>query len=200
MQAVISAGNAALTGGKIAQLYIPTPEATASKLAYEDLYPKQFTQPATYIRFSSTVEDTSGCPYCMTSDDVIFLKSLNQKRGKNSHCTEDEFEEVMNFFEETTATKQPFAAVDNSPVLAYEEFEADFDDTIRESARRFAKDIYLHWKQARLVQNNRPLMPSLKFETNQETDDADPYVCFRRREVRQVRKTRGRDAQVSTLR
>lgn len=28
-----------------------------------------------------------------------------------------------------------------------------------------------------------------------ETDDADPYVCFRRREVRQVRKTRGRDAQ-----
>lgn len=28
-----------------------------------------------------------------------------------------------------------------------------------------------------------------------ETDDSDPYVCFRRREVRQVRKTRGRDAQ-----
>lgn len=26
------------------------------------------------------------------------------------------------------------------------------------------------------------------------TDDADPYVCFRRREVRQIRKTRGRDA------
>ena len=28
-----------------------------------------------------------------------------------------------------------------------------------------------------------------------DTDDGDPYVCFRRREVRQVRKTRGRDAQ-----
>lgn len=35
----------------------------------------------------------------------------------------------------------------------------------------------------------------MKFETGQDTDDADPYVCFRRREVRQVRKTRGRDAQ-----
>jgi enhancer of polycomb-like protein len=133
----------------------------------------------------------------MTSDDVAFLKSLNHKKGKNSHCTEDEFEEVINFFEETTATKQPFAAVDNSPVLAYEEFEADFDDTISESARRFAKDIYPHWKNQRLLKGNRPLMPSLKFETNQETDDADPYVCFRRREVRQVRKTRGRDAQVT---
>ena len=33
-----------------------------------------------------------------------------------------------------------------------------------------------------------------KFETGADTDDADPYVCFRRREVRQVRKTRGRDA------
>jgi enhancer of polycomb-like protein len=40
-------------------------------------------------------------------------------------------------------------------------------------------------------------MPTLKFETNLETDDSDPYVCFRRREVRQVRKTRGRDAQVT---
>lgn len=35
----------------------------------------------------------------------------------------------------------------------------------------------------------------MQFETGQETDDSDPYVCFRRREVRQVRKTRGRDAQ-----
>lgn len=35
----------------------------------------------------------------------------------------------------------------------------------------------------------------MQFETGQDTDDSDPYVCFRRREVRQIRKTRGRDAQ-----
>jgi len=128
LQAVISAAQAAAqgaTGGKIAQLYIPTPDAVASTLQYEDVYPKRFTQPATYIRFSSTVEDTSGCPYCMTSDDVAFLKSYNQKKGKTNHCSEDEFEEVINFFEETTAIKQPYAAVDNSPVLSYEELEAE---------------------------------------------------------------------------
>ncbi|KAF3049681.1 Enhancer of polycomb-like protein 1 [Didymella keratinophila] len=200
LQAVISAAQAAAqgaTGGKIAQLYIPTPEATKSHLVYDELYPKRFTQPATYIRFSSTVEDTSGCPYNMTSDDVAFLKTYNQKRTKGPHCSEDEFEEVMNFFEETAQTKQPFSAVGDAPVLGYEDLESDFDETIGESARRFAKDIYPHWKNQRLLKGNRPLQPSLKFETNLETDEADPYVCFRRREVRQVRKTRGRDAQVT---
>lgn len=197
LQAVISATQAAVTGGKVAQIYIPTPDAVASKLQYEDLYPRHFTQPATYIRFSSTVEDMIGCPYCMTSDDLVFLKTNNQKKGKNSQCTEDEFEEVMNFFEETSQTKQPFATVDNTPVLSYEEMEAEFDETISESSRRFAKDIYSHWKNQRLLKGNHALMPVLKFETNLETDDVDPYVCFRRREVRQVRKTRGRDAQVT---
>ena len=133
----------------------------------------------------------------MTSEDMLFLKEINQKKGKAIQCTEDEFEEVMNFFEETAQTKQPYAAVDNPPVLSYEEIETEFDETISESSRRFAKDIYEHWKNQRLQTNNRGLMPTLKFETNLETDDSDPYVCFRRREVRQVRKTRGRDAQVT---
>jgi enhancer of polycomb-like protein len=133
----------------------------------------------------------------MTSDDAAFLRSFNQKHGKKSHCSEDEFEEIMHFFEEKTQEKQPYADVDNTPVLAYEELESDFDDSISESARRFAKDVYAHWKNQRLLRGNRPLLPSLKFEKNLDTDDADPYVCFRRREVRQVRKTRGRDAQVT---
>ena len=34
-----------------------------------------------------------------------------------------------------------------------------------------------------------------QFGTGTDTEDGDPYVCFRRREVRQIRKTRGRDAQ-----
>lgn len=133
----------------------------------------------------------------MDSDDVAFLKSFNQKQGKKPHCSEDEFEEIINFFEEKTQDKQPYAEVDNTPVLAYEELEAEFDETISESSRRFAKDVYAHWKNQRLLKSNRPLLPALKFEKNLETDDADPYVCFRRREVRQVRKTRGRDAQVT---
>lgn len=104
----------------------------------------------------------------------------------------------MSFFEETTQELQPHAAVDNPPPPSYDQLEARFeDDKISLDARRWAKDVYEHWHRRRVEKQNRPLLPALKIETGQETDDADAYVCFRRREVRQTRKTRGRDAQVS---
>jgi enhancer of polycomb-like protein len=40
----------------------------------------------------------------------------------------------------------------------------------------------------------KPIAPTLKFEENEKDDSNDPYICFRRREVRQVRKTRRQDA------
>jgi len=43
----------------------------------------------------------------------------------------------------------------------------------------------------------KPIAPSLKFEENEKDDNNDPYICFRRREVRQVRKTRRQDAVTS---
>ena len=90
--------------------------------------------------------------------------------------------------------KQPYAAVDNPPVLAFDEFQTALEEDAEASVRAFAKDIYEHWKARRLQAGNNILIPGLKFETGADTDEADPYVCFRRREVRQIRKTRGRDA------
>ncbi|KAL4898553.1 enhancer of polycomb-like-domain-containing protein [Aspergillus ambiguus] len=191
LQAAISAS----AQGKINEAHIPTPETVLSNLRYDKLYPPTFSQPATYIRFSSTVEDCCGCPYNMTEEDDVFLKIMNQTRDPNDRCTEDQFEEVMNFFEETAQTKQPFAAVDNPPVLSFEDMQESMDAAVEECVKRFAKDVYEHWKSRRITTGNRSLMPNLKFETGQDTDDSDPYVCFRRREVRQIRKTRGRDAQ-----
>ena len=100
----------------------------------------------------------------------------------------------MSFFEETAQMKQPYAAVDNPPVLAFDEFQTALEEDAEASVRVFAKDIYEHWKARRLQAGNNILIPGLKFETGADTDEADPYVCFRRREVRQIRKTRGRDA------
>ncbi|KAL8665849.1 MAG: hypothetical protein Q9202_001972 [Teloschistes flavicans] len=191
LQAALSASQAAAIGGKVAQIYIPTPDTIQSSIQYERLYPLHFPQPATYIRFSSTVEDCCGCPYDMDDEDAAFLKSLNQ-RDASSSCSEDHFEEVINFYEGTAQTKQPYAAVDNSPVLTYEETEDAFEENLDAPPKQFTKEIYEHWKSRRLKLGNRSLFLSLK--TGAETDDSDPYVCFRRREVRQVRKTRGRDA------
>lgn len=200
LQVIIAAAHDGSSGGKIAQLSIPTPDAVASKIKYDELYPHRFAQPATYIRFSSTVEDSIGCPYCMSEADEVWLSARNRDRRGEDVCGEDEFEEVMNFFEETSLLKQPFAAVDNTPVLPVEEMEESYDEMLRLEARRFIRDIYPHWKSERLARHNRPLMvklKTLKMDTGQDADDADPFVCFRRREVRQVRKTRGRDAQIA---
>jgi enhancer of polycomb-like protein len=132
----------------------------------------------------------------MDEEDELALKLINGKLpAGQTHCTEDQFEEVMNFFEETAQTKQPFAAVDNPPVLPLEELQEQFDDTISIHVRTFSKYVYDHWKARRSATGNRGLAPRLKFETGQENDDSDPYVCFRRRELRQIRKTRNRDAQ-----
>ena len=153
----------------MAQIYIPTPDTIQSSIQYDRLYPLTFSQPATYIRFSSTVEDCSGCPYNLTDEDDAYLKSVNVKRSASSLCSEDQFEETMNFFEETAQAKQPFAAVDNPPVVPYEEMESAFDENMDDAARTFAKEIYEHWKSRRLKAGNRSLIPGLRVEVH-------PYV------------------------
>ncbi|KAI7441549.1 hypothetical protein KC368_g10094 [Hortaea werneckii] len=211
LQAVINASNAAALGAKqVEQNYIPTPEASkATGVHYDELYPKVFKDPATYIKFSSTVEDCNPISYCMDDEDVKFLAQLNEGKDEDgqerkgaeklSQCNEDVFEEVMNFFEESSARLQPFANVDNAPILTLEEMEQSLQEeqTISAEAQKWLKPIYKHWV---VQKGSRPLMPSIKvrvLDTTNEADDADPYVCFRRREVRQTRKTRGRDAQVA---
>jgi enhancer of polycomb-like protein len=182
------------------QVFIPTPDALPSSLKYETVYKKRFALPTTYIRFSSTVEDTSGAAYCLTEEDEEFLKTINTKRPATSHINERQFEEVMQFFETTAMVKQPYAAVDHPPVLELEELQTalEWDEVLQEDSKQYLGEVYPHWKEERTKFDNKSIMPSIKvrvFETGQDPEDNDPYVCFRRRESRQIRKTRGRDAQ-----
>jgi enhancer of polycomb-like protein len=213
LQQAINAAQASVSGGRFKEAHIPTPPTIASNVQYDVLYPARFEQPATYIRSSSTVEDhCNGSLYCMDEADEIALQRINaQLPSELKPCTEDQFEEVMSFFEETVHTKQPYATLDNAPVLPLEDFQDQFEETTGSTVRRLAKHVYEHWRSRRLETANHSLQPSLKvsqlttlpelpltitkFETGQDTDDADPYVCFRRREIRQIRKTRHRDAQ-----
>ena len=162
MQAALSASQAAAIGGKVAQIFIPTPDATQSTIQYGKLYPLTFSQPATYIRFSSTVEDCTGCPYDIDDRDDEFLKLMNKAKTVSAQCSEGELEEVMNCFEETAQMKQPYAAVDSPPVLSWEEIEPVLEENLEEHARRFAKEIYEHWKSRRLESDNVSLITSLK--------------------------------------
>ena len=142
--------------------------AVPSDLPYDRYYSLIYQQPATYIRFSSTVEDCTGCPYDLNEEDEVFLKSLNKKKKDvSSLCSPEQFEVVMYAFEETAQQKQPFAAVDSPPVLPFEEVELGLDEFVDDDhVRLFAKDIYAHWKTRRLNSSNRSLMIGLKVSTH----------------------------------
>lgn len=142
--------------------------------------------------------------YCMNDEDAEFLSKLNDgkdvndepRKDKLGQCSEDVFEEAMNYLEETTARLQPFASVESVSLPGLDEMERAIDDNLSADAQTWLKPIYQYWWSKK---GSRSLMPSIKvrvLDTSNDADDADPYVCFRRREVRQTRKTRGRDAQV----
>ncbi|KAK3370167.1 enhancer of polycomb-like-domain-containing protein [Podospora didyma] len=173
---------------------IPVPPPEQSTLDFDRLYSQQFQKTSTYIRFSQTVEECIGCMYDMTEDDEIFLRSYNQKRAASSQLSDDDFEQIMEVYEDTAFIKAPYAAVDQT-IVAYDEMLHGLQDLEKSKVMPHAKEIYEYWKSRRQVLSNRPLHPTLKYELHQESDDLDPYVCFRRREVRQTRKTRARDVQ-----
>ncbi|KAI1475851.1 enhancer of polycomb-like-domain-containing protein [Daldinia eschscholtzii] len=176
---------------------IPVPPPQKSEADYNELYPTPYVEPRNYIKFSETVEETLGCLYDMTTEDEEYLKSYNAKWTGNTQLSEDDFERIMEVFEDTAAEQAPYAAVDNTVVPFDVMAQAMSHVLPAKLIQAHAKNVYEYWKTRRQVCGNRSLHPSLKFETHQEHDDMDPYVCFRRREVRQTRKTRARDAQVS---
>lgn len=174
---------------------IPVPPPQESEVNYDALYPNQFHKPYTYLRFSQTVEECISCQYDMSTEDDEFLKSYNAKPPAGGVLSEDDFERIMEVFEDTAAEQTPFASVDNT-VAAYDIMVPGLNHLGSSHILQHAKAIYEYWRNRRQETSNKPLHPSLKFETHQETDDTDPYVCFRRREARQTRKTRARDNKI----
>lgn len=191
LQAALAATSGA--SDKDAEKEIPAPPAQeSSNIDYDGLYSLTFEKPATYIRFSQTVEDCTGSQYNMTTEDDIFLTAYNQ--DKSVKCSEDDFEKIMEIFEESSEIQAPHGFVDGF-VVSFENMNVSLQQQVDGRISIFAKDVYEHWKIRKHENGNYPLQPTLKFERNQEKDDGDPYVCFRRRDARQTRKTRARDLQ-----
>lgn len=193
MQAALAASSGA---GDKEEIPAPPAQETAD-IDYDALYSSIFEKPATYIRFSQTVEECTGCQYNMSTEDDEFLKSYNQKRAANSKCSEDAFERIMDVLESTAKAQTPHSSIDGF-VLPFETMVPSLKQVLDEKTQAFARDIYAHWRTRREAAANHPIQPCLKEEEGiQEKDDADPYVCFRFRDMRQPRKTRARDLQSS---
>ncbi|TAQ90435.1 hypothetical protein B7494_g1273 [Chlorociboria aeruginascens] len=184
LQAALAAGS----GEKDYEKEIPAPPAQESKdINYDALYSLVFDKPATYIRFSQTVEECTGCQYDMTTEDNVFLKTFNQKRPVGSRLSEDDFEKIMEVFEETADFHTPFAAVDNT-VVPFETMKVALKQQMEDQILSIANQVYEYWKTRRQELSNRPIQPSLKFETHQDNDDGDPYLKRLRKELEEGRE------------
>lgn len=189
LQAALASSSNGQTEGEI-----PAPPAEESAdIDYDSLYSLKFPKTATYIRFSQTVEECTGCQYDMSTEDDVFLTEYNKSHPGNN-VSEDVFEQIMYVFEDTAAEDTPHAAVDKT-LLPFDVMRQALKHQMDDKLLVVAKDFYEFWKKRRQENDFDSLQPKLKFETSPDSDDGDPYVCFRRREVRQTRKTRARDVQ-----
>ena len=92
-----------------------------------------------------------------------------------------------------------------SKELNFKPFVTTFDKTpgatqnirsIPKLLELFGEPIYNHFRARKIERKGKPITPVLKFEDPSATEkdnDSDPYICFRRREFRQARKTRRAD-------
>ncbi|GAV29996.1 hypothetical protein PMKS-003502 [Pichia membranifaciens] len=123
LQQVINASAAKFKGANVEQVYIPTPDASKVWKDASRYYHQSFNEPDSYIKFSATVEDTTGCPYNMDEVDDEFLQKLNEKFSKDERCTEDEFELIANKFDVTVDERQPFLTMDPQQILSFKEIK-----------------------------------------------------------------------------
>jgi enhancer of polycomb-like protein len=88
-----------------------------------------------------------------------------------------------------------FQAVEHlfsSPVPAsfYPAYEVPKGLPDSKALTRMARNVYPHWRQRREIRKGKSIFPGLNYD---EANDGDPYVCFRRRDIRATRKTRRTD-------
>ncbi|EDR09801.1 uncharacterized protein LACBIDRAFT_293698 [Laccaria bicolor S238N-H82] len=125
--------------------------------------------------------------------------------------SEDEFELVMGLFEKVTHERTEFLHHSFDVGMAFPAF-SDYQDAFASpltsatfatyivpawipppaTLLRIARAIYPYWKERRTEREGHRIIPTLNAD---ESDTAnESYICFRRREIKAVRKTRASQA------
>ena len=172
---------------------IPTPEAAVHISDYDVLYPPVFKQRKGFIRHTGTIEDLQfmQSKYMVDSEDLQFLniKSIGDVSDKQKI-----FELVLECFEDgANKFSEGIVSVDSS--LERIRNDVKLNALLEKETTESELESWLNYWREKRKRNFCSLIPSLKFEDVGKIG-ADPYVCFRRRELKQPRKTRRSDAQV----
>ncbi|KAJ2379681.1 Enhancer of polycomb-like protein 1, partial [Coemansia sp. RSA 2603] len=181
LQAAISATHAAASGSAPAkQVYIPTPDASRVTASYAQLYARPFTCPTSLVRSSETVEESCGPMYCADAEDL---------RWAEDHGVAPEDLELGMDALESVARDMVFQGLADVPSAEYLATSAAERD---QPGAALVPRVYEHWRARRASRGFSPLLAHV--QTHDGTgNEISPYVCFRRREVRQGRKTRRAD-------
>ncbi|MBW0499775.1 hypothetical protein O181_039490 [Austropuccinia psidii MF-1] len=147
-------------------------------------------------------------------DDISKIRRSNARKGKEKErigleseglgqlsdlpgpLSENDFEALMDHFEKVTEETVPGLHLDTNRLPSSADLEHSLEGPLIPprllSIKIFAKFVYSHWKERRLKRGGKPIMPAIDFD---ESNENNPYVCFRRREIKMVRKTRRTDSQ-----
>ncbi|KAG6842112.1 hypothetical protein C0991_002766 [Blastosporella zonata] len=128
--------------------------------------------------------------------------------------SEDEFELVMGLFEKVTHEKTEYLHHSLETGMAFPVF-SDYQDIFSNPLSpstftsysvpqwipapfqlvRIARIIHQHWKERRIERRGHRIIPILNYDEADTLNES--YVCFRRREIKTVRKTRASQASSS---
>ncbi|CAG8434127.1 6654_t:CDS:2, partial [Funneliformis mosseae] len=160
---------------------IPVPTSSRRISYYADAYQThKWKKPSTYVKFSLPVEECIGCLYCMDEKDDMWL--VEHKEKTHSTLTEDQFEEIMQHFENAKKL-----------LPSWLDCEACLPESLQD-LKGEAEMIHTYWKTKRKERMSRfrkvgPLMFEIKTQEGKDEED-HPWTCFRRRELKPIRRTR----------
>ncbi|KAJ3397916.1 Enhancer of polycomb-like protein 1 [Lobulomyces angularis] len=181
--------NSKHTGESHASVYIPTPDATKVNLKnFQQFYKTEFVEPKTLIKFSSQIEDCIGAHYNLDERDMAWLEEeiWANETTDSRKLNEDGFEDIMSHLE--MLAKEKLTGECPSLEEFYELVQVHSPQTLE--LKQYFDKVFSWWKTRRYVERKgKAITPSLVHEEALGVEN-DPYVCFRRREIKTMRKTR----------
>ncbi|KAI9295937.1 hypothetical protein K502DRAFT_341319 [Neoconidiobolus thromboides FSU 785] len=191
LQAAIKSAQAAYTGGHVASNYIPTPDASKLVDDYSVFYQPDFQQPQEYIKYTEYYDTSIGISYCMDEEDYNFIKTYSDQTVKK--INESRFEEILKLLEDAVADGRIDPKEEN--VKIPDDILVTLKTTFSrsKSIEKQFNAILQHWINRRKKMNNSDtIMPRLRLDRSIKAEN-DPYLCFRRREIKLQRRTRATD-------
>lgn len=165
--------------------YIPTPQSHPPPEDFDKLYLRGFKLTKQLVKWSGrALEELLGeSPrYDADEEDLALIEA--------ERLDLEMFEWIMESFEELAHRLSPNAVT----LDVLERLRHDAKKAGRMPDEATCENIRLYWLEKR-TRVHRPLVHNLKHDDLSAKIGADPYVCFRRREIKAPRKTRRTDAQ-----